>query len=98
MVVGFLRSCYTAPCRWYPGGPVGRIRFYFAKEGAEHLPFQTCFHPYSQVLQLENSTLPGEITGPGLRKWDRGDNFNDLAGDHYEGTPADFAGLGISPV
>lgn len=97
MIVGVLRSCYSAPCRWYPGGPLGRIRFFFADADAQPLPYKTVFHPYSQVLQLDNTADPGEITGQGLRRWDRGENFNNLNGHHCEGTAADFAGLGIDP-
>lgn len=97
MVTGVARSCYTAPCRWYANGPVGAIRYYFAKPGALFLPLKTCFHPYSQILQYSNTSLQGEITGRGLRKWDRGENVNDLAGTHYEGTPADFLGEGMPP-
>lgn len=76
---------------------MGKIRFYFAKEGAQWFPHKTCFHPYSQYLQLSNETHPGEITGRGFRVWNRGDNTNDLAGDHFEGTPADFIGQGVPP-
>lgn len=97
MVCGVTRSCYTAPCRFYHDAPIGKIRFYFAKEGALWLPFPTVFWPYSQSLELENLDLPGEITGKGLRVWNRGDNVNNLAGMHYEGTPADFLGEGIDP-
>jgi hypothetical protein len=97
MVVGMLRSCYTAPCRWYENGPVGLIRFYRASADAAILPVPTVFWPYSQLLELHNRSDPGELTGPGLRRWDRGENFNSLDGDHYEGTAEDFAGNGILP-
>ena len=96
MIVGCLRSCYTAPCRWYPGGPIGRIRFYFARPGAQVFPLRNIFHPYSQVKQLVNSGV-GEITGPGLRVYDKGRNRSNLDGTHYEGTPADFLGEGTPP-
>ena len=98
MVCGVVRSAYTAPCRWYPDGPVGGIRFYFAKGNALWLPMKTVFWPYSQVREIINVSKPGEITGKGLRKWDRGDNWNGLDGVHYEGSEADFAGEGIDPT
>lgn len=95
MVVGVTRSCYSAPCRWYAGGPIGKIRYYFANPGALWLPFKTCFWGYSQFKQLQNATEPGEITGPGLRTYYLGTNVNDLPGLHYEGTAADFRGHGV---
>jgi len=61
------------------------------------LPFPTVFWPYQYIGQIENVSEPGEITGRGLRRWDDGENRNDLAGLHYEGTPDDFMGLGVSP-
>jgi hypothetical protein len=97
MVCGYIRSAYTAPCRWYPGGPVGRIRWYFTKPTAQNLPVPTVFWPYSMELDHENRDGVGEITGKGLRVYDRGVNVNELPGDHYEGTPDDFAGNGIDP-
>lgn len=97
MVVGMVRSFYRAPCRWYPNGPIGEIRFYEAAPGAAWFMEPTVFHPYSQVLQLENHHFPGEITGKGLRIWDAGVNTNNLPGDHYEGTPEDFIGCGTPP-
>lgn len=97
MWVGVARSCYTAPCRWYEGGPIGKIRFYFANPDAQPLPYSTCFHPYSQLLQLSNYAEPGEITGQGLRRWDNGTNTNNLPGTHCEGSAADFLGQGINP-
>ncbi len=59
--------------------------------------FHTCFWPYNQVLEYQNSSLPGEITGQGLRTYDKGVNTNDLDGTHYEGTEEDFAGNGTPP-
>jgi hypothetical protein len=97
MIVGVAQRCYTAPCRWYPGGPIGTIRYYWANPGASVLPFNTVFWPYQPVMQIENSIYPGEITGRGLRKWDNGKNLNNLPGTHYEGSAADFAGNGVSP-
>jgi hypothetical protein len=95
MICGVTRTCYSAPCRWYPGGPIGRIRWYRCDANAKPLPFPTVFWPYNQVLDLTNTTDTGEITGRGLRVYDKGTNFNALQGDHYEGTAADFAGLGV---
>lgn len=98
MIVGFAQRCYEAPCRWYPGGPVGRIRFYWAKDGALPLPYSpTVFWPYQFLTQLENRADTGEITGKGLRRWYNGVNVNNLPGDHCEGTAEDFAGLGTNP-
>jgi hypothetical protein len=98
MIVGHLRSCYQAPCRWYQNGPVGRIRYYFADPEALFLPYPTVFWPYSQVLQLENAYDPGEITGYRYRAYDKGQNFNLLQGNHAEGSAEDFAGEAPSPT
>lgn len=97
MIVGMVRNCYTAPCRWYPGGPVGKIRFYEAEPTASWLPFKTVFWPYNQVLEIENITEPGEITGPGLRRYDKGINVNELPGTGFIGTREDFAGISVNP-
>lgn len=94
MICGVTRTCYSAPCRWYPNGPIGRIRWYRCQHDAQPLPFPTVFWPYNQVLDLTNTTGTGEITGRGLRVYDKGQNFNNLPGDHYEGAAADFAGNG----
>jgi hypothetical protein len=98
MVVGMVRSFYKAPCRWYPGGPIGEIRFYEALPTASWFMDHTVFHPYSQVLQLENKAMPGEITGHGLRIWDAGVNTNQTPGDHYEGTLDDFIVFCLSRI
>ena len=96
MVVGVAQRCYTAPSAGMPGGPIGKIRFYWANPTALWLPFPTVFWPYQPVMQIENFADTGEITGKGLRAWNNGKNLNNLPGTHYEGTAADFAG--VSPL
>jgi len=97
MIVDYWRWCYTAPCRWYPGGEVGKIQFYFAAPGAGLLPFPTVFYPFANFLDITNVSDPGEIVGYGLRDRYNGVNPSPPAGDHCEGTADDFAGKGIDP-
>ena len=58
----------------------------------------TIFHPWNQLLQLENRTKSGEITGPKKRTYDKGGNRNALVGDHQSGSALEFSGEAISPV
>lgn len=98
-VVGAVRSCYDRPCQWYPGGPIGRIRYYFVPKTNARLPGVNVFHPYSTfVSELENTSQTGERT-PSY-KWYRGNPpvTPIKNGKTPCGTAADFAGVGTSPL
>lgn len=106
-IVEWIRTAYSAPCQWYPGGPVGRIRWYFVPETNAHFDAATVFWPYSQELQLDNPDQPGERTGKVNRPFYRGTNrFPSRDGSHVHGdliyfdgeTPAPWSGDATPPT
>lgn len=89
------RRFYTGPCRWYAGGPLGRIRYYRASPGAKILPGLNVFWPITELLDKEfNEDGPGEVINAGRRQDHSGrNNRPDLDGSHPAGSADDFAGL-----
>jgi len=98
-IVGMARSSYSAPCRWYVGGPLGRIRYYRVPITNRVLDGQNAFWPATELLSdFSNVDGTGEIAGT-ARRWERGTNFRpDLVGEHPEGSRADFAGESVLPA
>lgn len=88
-----VRSAYSTACRWYAGGPIGRIRYYFVPPSNQILFKENVFWPSTEILSdFNNVNDPGEIAGQ-PRAWDRGTNFRpDLVGDEPDGSDADFLG------
>jgi microcystin-dependent protein len=92
---GAARSVYTTDCRWYVGGPVGQIRYYFVPASNAQLLGWSPFSPATELL----SDLPdhddggtGEVGGA-VRTYYRGTNTRpDLDGSHPVGTAQEFAG------
>jgi hypothetical protein len=91
--VGFLRDrgIYRAPCRWYPGGPIGEIEYYWAAPGAQWYDGPQAFFPLNFFKGVKNEGV-GELTEEGPRQF----NLRNLAppapGVSHVGRPADFAG------
>lgn len=89
---------YSAPCRWYRTGGLGRIRYYEVPSTNRQFFGEDVFWPVteSEAKVRPNTGLPGEC---GKRTYDRGTNFRpDLVGAHIDGTPSDFAGLTPLPA
>lgn len=97
--MGVARSAYSTLCRWYVGGPVGRIRYYFVPPTNRVYYGTNVFWPSTELLSdFSNVDGPGEIKAA-PRAWERGSNLRpDLVGDHVAGTADDFAGLTPVPV
>jgi hypothetical protein len=93
-IVGVVRSCYRAPCRYYRGGPIGTIRYYFVPKTNPIFYGDNVFWPATEMLhEFTNVTNPGEIAGT-PRAYDRGVNFRpECDGTSGVGTHGDFAGL-----
>lgn len=89
---------YSAPCQWYAGGPIGRIRFYEvpATNGQQFEP--SIFWPWTESERsCYNTDQPGQRAG--RTTYDLGTNFRpDLTGRHVDGTPADFLGAPLPAV
>lgn len=91
--MGFLRDrgIYRAPCRWYPGGPIGEIEYYWAAPGAQWYDGPQAFFPLNFFKGVKNEGV-GELTEEGPRQF----NLRNLAppapGVSHVGRPADFAG------
>jgi len=92
LAVGAVRSAYARPCRWYPAGGVGVIRYFIVPERHGFLDLPTVFWPYTQDFSLRNTTRSGELTNP--YKWNRGIRHRGLDLMSH-GTAADFLGQGL---
>lgn len=94
--MGFLRkgSIYRAPCRWYPGGPIGEIEFYEAAEDAEWYDKEHTFGPAGLFYSEKFPDGVGELTLPAKKRrywsgvWDE-----KPPGLAHVGTESDFKGL-----
>lgn len=95
LIVGVTRSAYIRRVRWYPGGGLGVIRYFFVPPSFKALNRPTVFWPYLEDLDLQNSDDAGEVT-TAAHKWQNGAP-NNLLDRHAVGTDADFAGEGIPP-
>ncbi len=92
MIVGYLRKgkCYRAPCRWYPGGPVGTIEYYEAAPNARWYRGQQDFFPWGLFVGEENESDVGELTQLDQRSYWSGKLPNPPAGLFYVGSESDF--------
>lgn len=92
-VVGYERSSYDAPCRFYTNGAENQIRYYVAADAAALLPFPTIFHPSTQVQPYSRGAAPGEQTPFRPTWWATGESNGSAPGIAPTGTPAEFLGL-----
>lgn len=61
VIFGYGRHPYTAPARFYDGGPVLSIRWFFAPTGAVRYTGPTIWHPLSQFKQFKPTDGVGEL-------------------------------------
>lgn len=97
MVVDFVRSCYQAPCLFYPDALPAGIRWYRAQPGALAFPLPTVFWPTAEFRQYTNSAGVGEFTGKSLRTWMPGTSWSAAPGVGYTGNESDFLGQTSCP-
>lgn len=95
--VTVLRMGYQAPCRFYAGGPVQGIRYYYAPPAAKVLDIPTIFWGWAREKVLTNGAAAGEITAQAGRIVTYGYSFSAAPGDHYEGTDENYLGLSTIP-
>lgn len=100
MVVDDITEEYRRPCVFYPGQVVPTdIIWRFAAPGALVLPVDTVFWAYRFVHQLPPHAGVGEVYGSRWTTDRRKINVRPLQpGLAYDGTPADFLGLGVPPA
>lgn len=92
MIFGVSRHQYEAPARFKVGGPVQRIRYYFAPAGATVYLEPNAFFPIEQTLQYTPTDGVGELcTEP--RKNDKRKKPAGVDGQMVHGTLEDFQGL-----
>lgn len=91
--MGWLREgkCYRAPVRWYPGGPVSQIEYYFAKPHARWYEGRHMFFPIMFTRGETNSGV-GELTGQSVRRFWSGKLEHTPPGLRHVGTEDDFRG------
>ncbi len=96
--MGFLRpdKIYRAPCRWYPGGPIGQIEYYIAAPGATFYTGANTFRPL-KFWRGETNEGVGELTGNSVRRFWSGIWNGKPDGHAHVGTANDFAGLTAYP-
>ena len=92
MIVGVGRNAFYAQVRFYPGGPVQWMHFYYAAGAAQMFPLPHIFWGRFRDMDVQNMIGPGEITGSAFRRWSNGRAFGSAAGDHYTGTAQQFVG------
>lgn len=99
--MGAVQWCRVQDCRWYVGGPLGKIRYYRVPSTNRLYLGPNAFDPNQH---WEESDLGGDdgSCGPVFNsfwKYDKGRNFRpDFTGEHIAGTEADFAGLTPLPA
>jgi hypothetical protein len=92
MVTGVGRRSFLVRCRFYPGGPVQWIHYYYAKPGASAFPLPNIFWGRFRDEHCYNTDGPGELTGNLRRLWDKGAEYGDAPGDSCTGPAAGFVG------
>jgi len=91
MVMDWVRSCYTAPMRFGPNGPVVRVRWFFAAPNAKDFPGHHVFGSLNYAREKRDYEGLGEFTFKD-RVWDRGERPPGMDGQHFCGTPLQFEG------
>jgi hypothetical protein len=91
-VTGVGRRAFTAQCRFYPGGPVRWIRYYWAKCGSLVFQGPQIFWGRFRAQEIYNTYGPGELTGNARRVWSPGYEFGNADGMHLSGPAAGFLG------
>lgn len=92
MIFGVSRHQYEAPARFKVGGPVQRIRYFFAPEGAQVYLEPNVFFPLEQTLQYTPTEGVGELCTE-KRNHDKRKKPAGVEGDMVHGTADDFLGL-----
>lgn len=94
-----LRKCYSTTARAYLGGPLVRIKWYFAPDGASWYPGGHVWEPV--MYNLDKYPVPdtaGEVPWGQRNHWKGSRPLGVHSTGTACGTEADFLGLGLQPV
>lgn len=99
------RTCRVVDAYAYSDAPVNHLRFYFAAPGATVFPHWHIYWGQYRDQEVDNSTAPGELTGPrrhilnpsGVWEWSSGSSFGSAPGLAFTGPPSRFLGLDPCP-
>lgn len=92
-----LRACYQSQVRFFTGGPVQKITYYWAKPGVDVFPERHIFWGWRRDMDTRDLGGPGELVRHRQYLFAPGYSFGDAPGDHYCGLLSDFLGLRVWP-